>query len=146
MIEMRMEGAEEVRDKISMMAIVIPKSAIDGLYDVTLQLRNEMITSMRNTPRMLKSYKRGRKVHHPSAPGFPPAIDRGDLGNSLVPEKTKDGANIGSIITNPPYPEFLELSTSKMDERPWAEPALDKLSGNIENIVMTNIIRGIGSL
>lgn len=146
MIEMKVEGGQEVQEKLSMMAKIIPGSAINGLYDVALQLRNEMIISMRNTPRMLKTYRRGGKVHHPSAPGFPPAIDRGDLVNSLVPEKTEDGARIGSIITNPPYPEFLELGTIKMDERPWAEPALDKLKGDIENTVMKNVIGGIESL
>lgn len=39
---------------------------------------------------------------------------------------------VGCVITNPPYPMWLEDGTTKMAPRPWLLPSLDKARASIE--------------
>jgi hypothetical protein len=149
MIDMKVQGDKEVAQKISMMKRIIPNEAIKGLFDVALEIRNNAIISMQNTVRRGdRVYKRGTISHRPSAPGWPPAIDTGNFVNSLVPEILPDqnSVRVGSIITGPPYPFFLEEGTVKMDERTWMEPAIEATKDDIEDGVMNQIIGGIQRL
>ena len=38
---------------------------------------------------------------------------------------------VGSIITNPPYPRMLEEGTSEMGPRPWLWPAIEEHGDDI---------------
>jgi hypothetical protein len=67
-----------------------------------------------------------------SVPGSAPAPDSGTLMRSVTHDvkvfttfKTVVG-RVGSVITNPPYPAYLEHGTSKMAARPWLRPSLDQ--------------------
>jgi hypothetical protein len=148
MIGVEVKGLNETNRKISMMRRIIPDEATKGLFDVAIEIRNNAIVSMQNTVRRSdRVYTRGTVRHRPSAPGWPPAIDRGDLVGSLIPEILSDGTVImGSRITTPPYPEFLEKGTRKMAARPWMDPAIDTVEEDIENGVMNRIIGGIERL
>ena len=75
------------------------------------------------------------KAHHPSMPGQPPAVDTGNLRNSIryeIVEGEKDiSAIIGSTQKDPPYVTYLEYGTSSggwggkgMAPRPWLRPAM----------------------
>lgn len=148
-VEMKVKGLQETNRKISMMKRIIPNDAIGGLFDVALEIRNNAITGMQNTvKRSDRVYKRRTVVHRPSAPGWPAAIDTGGLVGSLVPEIGLDQQTVrmGSIITGPPYPDFLEKGTRKMEARTWLEPAIETTQDDIENGVMKNIIAGIEAL
>lgn len=72
----------------------------------------------------------GRKGHHPSVEGNPPAPDSGTLLQSVTHSvEIKDGqavGEVGSIIHNSDYPRFLEYGTSKMKPRPWLSASLIK--------------------
>ena len=97
-----------------------------------MEMRNEIIMSMRNSPETGKLYrigtnKRGKGVYHrASSPGFPPRPNTGRLINSILMNVRIMEVEVGSIITNPPYPVYLEEGTSRMRPRPWLQPAIDK--------------------
>ena len=72
----------------------------------------------------------GKKKHHPSVAGEPPAPDTGTLMRSIthsVEVKNDEVVGyVGSIIENENYPKFLEYGTSKMKPRPWLSTSLIK--------------------
>lgn len=72
----------------------------------------------------------GKKKHHPSVAGNPPAPDTGTLMRSITHsvdiENGEVVGSVGSIIENENYPKYLEYGTSKMKPRPWLSTALIK--------------------
>ena len=72
----------------------------------------------------------GKKGHHPSVAGEPPAPDTGTLMRSITHSvEVKNGevvGNVGSIIANENYPKYLEYGTSNMKPRPWLSASLIK--------------------
>lgn len=111
----------------------IDKDVIDVLNKGANNIRSRIILSMRNTKRAAHFYIRGKKKHHPSAEYNPPAIDGGDLIDSILFNVTKRKMSVGSTILNPAYPLFLEEGTRKMRPRPWLEPAFDAEEATIVN-------------
>ena len=71
----------EIKDfsKVAGSIKTIPKESFRAVVDELIasgeELRNEMILSMRNTPKTGRVYRRGNKTHIASSPGNPPAID-----------------------------------------------------------------------
>ena len=104
-------------------------------------IRNEAILSMKNSPPTGKRYKRGSKWHIASSPGNPPRVDTGNLIGSIIMDARHNEVEVGSIITDPPYPIYLEEGTDKMAPRPWLEPAFDKNKGKIQRGVLQAVIR-----
>lgn len=84
-----------------------------------------------------KSY--GKQQHHPSVPGSAPAVDFGTLRQSITHsvDQEESGAvgRVGSVITDPPYGQFLEYGTSKMASRPWLRPAIEKCKPKIKELL-----------
>ena len=80
----------------------------------------------------------GKKHHHPSYAGNPPAPDTGTLMRSITHSVTvKNGeviGEIGSIIHDSDYPRFLEYGTSKMKPRPWLSASLIKCQSWMANL------------
>lgn len=81
------------------------------------------------------------KAHHPSAEGFPPAVDTGTLRRSITyrVDETKLEGEVGSVITNPPYGAYLELGTTRdgrqlIRPRPWLQPAIDRNLDKIKDM------------
>ena len=74
--------------------------------------------------------------HRASAPGETPAVDTGNLVNSIKSElvsssDTDAWANVGTGVE---YAEYLEFGTSRMEARPFMRPAYDE---NVEQITET---------
>ncbi|EYB67412.1 hypothetical protein DEIPH_ctg041orf0008 [Deinococcus phoenicis] len=65
------------------------------------------------------------KPHTASAPGDPPAVDSGDLRNSIGVQKIKDGHY--RVGTNKKHGVYMEFGTRKVAARPWLRPSLEKL-------------------
>ena len=91
---------------------------------------------MRDSPvNMAVSY--GKKKHHPSFAGNPPAPDTGSLMRSVTHSVENENGQavgyVGSILSNPDYPRYLEYGTSKMKPRPWLKTALIKCQDFIAN-------------
>jgi len=125
------------------------------------EIRNEMILSMRNTPKTGKTYKWGSVSHIASSPGKPPAIDTGNLIQSLLVDVRNNEIEVGSVVSvrgksleYPPYLEFGAATATKkggfkqagvglksvLFPRPFMGPAVDKISPNIENDILRAVI------
>ena len=80
----------------------------------------------------------GKKHHHPSYAGNPPAPDTGTLMRSITHSVTvKNGeviGEVGSIIHDSDYPRFLEYGTSKMKPRPWLSASFIKCQSWMANL------------
>lgn len=108
--------------------------------------RNDIIKSMRNTPRQRRNWtnwpneKKEAKRHFPSKPGHPPAIDKGDMVKSIQFDAYDYQFIIGSVQTKPPYPEWLEdpaqnAPNAPYKARPWLKPASERQ----EPIIIDNL-------
>ena len=93
-------------------------------------VRNYIITSMRNTKRSEKSYKRKSVEHHPSLPGNPPAIDTGDLVKAILYDIYNMEARVG-LVGGAPHGVFLETKEGA-GRREWLKPAVE---ANKEKII-----------
>jgi hypothetical protein len=109
----------------------IPRAIERAMVIEGNNLRNYIITSMRNTNRLLtsvtKGYNKKKKiVHHPSAPGFPPAIDTGELIRSILYDVKELELRVGTF-GGAPYGVALEdpKNTRKSGRRKWLKPAVD---------------------
>ena len=67
----------------------------------------------------------GKRGHHPSKPGNPPAVDTGTLRQSI---------SHSIEVKNPEYPKWLEYGTSKMAPRPWLSTSLIKCQSWMANL------------
>ena len=101
---------------------------------------------MAHTPRdTSKSYftNNKSKAHHPSLPGNPPAPDTGNLRNSIRYEIHDEGKEVYGIVgttqKDPPYGEYLEYGTSKMQPRPWLRPAMEKNNSWIRSSIAKSV-------
>jgi hypothetical protein len=120
----------------------VAKGGINRIMDQLViganDIRNEMITSMRQSPATGKKYTGGRggKSHIASSPGNPPRVDSGQLINSIVMDERFFEVEVGSRITegDPPYPTVLEFGNEEgtLKARPWAEPAFENKRLDIE--------------
>ena len=125
------------------------------LFIEGIELRQDMITSMRETPRSTKSYTYGRsKPHFSSKPGSPPAIDFGNLIRSFVVDETIDGVEVGVGLnisltkgikkgSLASYAENLEFGTSKMAARPFMQPATERQTAGLEDRLKKAILKDI---
>lgn len=80
--------------------------------------------------------------HVPSAPGDPPNRDTGLLDNSI--ETTQDGPLKVSVTSNAPYSRALEFGTSKMAERPFMRPALQKKRDAVQTLIRRAVAKVAG--
>lgn len=115
---------------------VVPQ--VEGELNKTIALcckkvQDDIQYSMAHTERdMSKTYftNNKTKAHHPSLPGNPPAVDSGNLRNSIRYEVHSEGSEIygvvGSTQKDPDYAVFTEYGTNKMAPRPWLRPAMQK--------------------
>ena len=74
-------------------------------------------------PKHGMTYRRGQKTHTASAPGEAPAIDTGNLVNSVREDFPADLT--GMVFTNTQYGAYLEFGTHRMAARPWLVPAAE---------------------
>lgn len=135
----------ELNDGLEDMGSNISAKAVSAMKAAAQIVRDEIAVSMAHTPRdYSKSYyhHNSKTPHHPSMPYNPPAIDSGDLRESLHWDVRDEGDRIvmevGSIMTEE-YPAWLEKGTSRMAPRPWLRPAFEKKSDQIIDIVKRGV-------
>lgn len=112
----------------------------DSLKFVTMasaEVERTAKTIMRDSPTN-PDVSYGKKHHHPSYAGNPPAPDTGTLMRSITHEVSIKGnevvGEVGSIRYNSDYPRFLEYGTSKMKPRPWLSASLIKCQSWMANL------------
>ncbi|GLI99124.1 HK97-gp10 family putative phage morphogenesis protein [Sphingobium sp. BS19] len=81
--------------------------------------------------------------HIPSAPGEAPNNDTGVLANNI--ETTQRAPLIVEVSSNAPYARHLEYGTSRMGERPYMRPALDKNRTEIKAMITGAVNKAIRS-
>lgn len=95
-------------------------------------IQKDIMESMRDTPTQSVGYHTYNKkiLHYPSLPNNPPAVDSGTLKRSITfnveTDESKVTGRVGSTILDPPYGAYLEFGTSRMIQRPWLKPALER--------------------
>lgn len=108
-------------------------------------VQKDIMESMRDTPTQSIGYHTYNKkvLHYPSLPNNPPAVDTGTLRRSITfdveTDESKVTGRVGSTILDPPYGAYLEFGTSRMIQRPWLRPALER---NRE-VIKENIKEGV---
>ena len=118
----------------------VKKAEADSKKFVTMscaEVERTAKTIMRDSPTN-PDVAYGKKGHHPSFAGNPPAPDTGTLMRSITHEVSGSGkqvvGEVGSIINNSDYPRFLEYGTSKMKPRPWLSASLIKCQSWMSNL------------
>ena len=118
----------------------VKKAEADSKKFVTMscaEVERTAKTIMRDSPTN-PDVSYGKKGHHPSYAGNPPAPDTGTLMRSITHEVSGKGkqvvGEVGSIIHNSDYPKYLEYGTSKMKPRPWLSASLIKCQSWMSNL------------
>ena len=141
-----MKASVDARDflrKLERMKNYSPLEKIVG--QVCGIVQKDIMESMRDTPTQSVGYHTYNKkiLHYPSLPNNPPAVDTGTLRRSITfdvgTDESKVTGRIGSTILDPPYGAYLEFGTSRMIQRPWLRPALER---NRE-VIKENIKEGV---
>ena len=79
------------------------------------------------------TYTYKSRTHVASAPGEAPAVDTGNLKNSLrVLEVTDERASFG---TSADYAAYLEFGTRHMAARPYLRPAAENSTEDVERVM-----------
>ena len=118
----------------------VKKAEADSKKFVTMscaEVERTAKTIMRDSPTN-PDVSYGKKGHHPSYAGNPPAPDTGTLMRSITHEVSVKGnevvGEVGSIINYSNYPRYLEYGTSKMKPRPWLSASLIRCQSWMANL------------
>jgi HK97 gp10 family phage protein len=108
-----------------------------NLEHVGVVLSGEMRASINRSPASGRVYKRRGIVHRASAPGEPPATDRGTLSASIdyKVERTGRYKRLVRVGTQLKYGKWLEYGTVRIKPRPFARPALKKYEKKLPEMV-----------
>ena len=135
---------------------------IEGELNKTIALcckkvQDDIQYSMSHTERNTAvSYYTNNKTraHHPSMPGNPPAVDTGNLRESIRYEVHSEGKEVYGIVgttqKDPDYGAYLEYGTTKggwgghgMAPRPWLRPAMIKNNDWIRKSISNAVAKGL---
>jgi len=138
---------DKVQIKLDKLSYKLVPSLFRVLVKGAMDTRNEMITSMQNSPATGRKYPSRRNdgtMHTASSPYFPPRPDTGDLIASIIPDVREDKleVEVGSIINEPPYPIYLEKGSesTNLEPRPYAWDALEKIFPQIKDDIINVIV------
>lgn len=136
-------GQERLTLKLQMLPPEMTKALKAQILRGALLVETEAKRSIQTGGKSGKIYRRGSVSHRASAPGEPPATDRGGLVRSITHEERAGGLEVG-VGTGLPYGKFLEFGTMHVRPRPWLYPALRKNTRAIVtaiDIALANILR-----
>lgn len=135
---------------LSKVAPQVEHSLVNTIKLCCKKVQDDIQYSMAHTERdMSKTYYTNNKTksHHPSMPGNPPAVDTGNLRNSIryeVHEEVKEVYGVvGSSQLDENYAVYTEYGTSKMAPRPWLRPAMAKNNDWIRKSIAKSVALGL---
>ena len=114
----------------------LDRAAKEGAEMVAAQIRHLMESS----PATGAVYHRPWGTHQASAPGEPPAIDYGDLVNSIYTEKVAPGLYVAGLAD--PKAAWLEWGTPKMAARPSVRPAVAMVRKEFTELIRMAVQEG----
>lgn len=126
-ITTRVRNIGRLQGKIKKLPLDIQAATIMGLRDIALPMEEDVKRSIRTgarTGKIVKRYHPARVVQT-SAPGEPPADDRGMLANSIEVDVDPTQFNL-TLSAGAPYAHELEYGTRHMLPRPFLRPALTR--------------------
>lgn len=83
------------------------------------------------------------KQHKPSAPGEAPNNDTGTLAGAI--ETNQVAPLVVEVSSNAPYAAALEFGTSRMESRPYMQPARDAKRREVEQLVRRAVDKAVKS-
>src|SRR5262245_6267985 len=114
----------EVKIDIPAVTAEITKVASKIVRQATFSLKQKMLFSFAQ-PKSGRVYKRGNRTHQASAPGEAPAIDTGNLANSIQVEFPNQ--TTGIVTVGAEYGQVLETIKKRPFVRPAIEGVVDEL-------------------
>jgi HK97 gp10 family phage protein len=133
---MKVEGVEQLNKNLALLADKYGKSVADALLVSGEVVRGDAIKSIqtRSGGETVTRYRAGggQYIHVAAAPNTPPNTDTGALARSIVTEVQQGDVYVGSGLEYAPH---LEFGTSKMIQRPFLNPALEKNRRRIGKLI-----------
>jgi hypothetical protein len=129
-IDIDVRNEEEILKFIKAFGSEGRKAIVNELHKIAVDVKNDILKSMRSSPGGGRVYKSKGKVHAASLPGFPPKVDTGNLWNRIYVDKGYDYSEV--YTNNVKYAKWLEKGTKKkdgtkkMEERPFFGPAIER--------------------
>jgi HK97 gp10 family phage protein len=112
-----------------------PQRVDAWLRGVAIMIANDVKISF-NTGPAGRAYKRGRKFHVASSPGYAPNVDTGALRASV--RSRPAGRLAYQISVGTSYAAYLEYGTAKMAARPFMGPVFASWAKKIEKDAREN--------
>lgn len=148
---------EQFSDYLSKVAPQVEHSLVNTIKLCCKKVQDDIQYSMAHTKRdMSKTYYTNNKTkaHHPSMPENPPAVDTGNLRNSIRYEVHDEGKEVygivGSSQKDENYAVYTEYGTTKggwggkgMAPRPWLRPAMIKNNDWIRQSIAKAVASGL---
>tara|TARA_R110000772_G_scaffold222027_1_gene332416 strand:- start:596 stop:1048 length:453 start_codon:yes stop_codon:yes gene_type:complete len=134
-VTIQVTGVVELKRKLKSLGASMEDAIFGGVILTANEVRTTAIKSIQNKSggRQVQRSRQGggAYTHTASEAGMAPNTDTGKLVSSIAIEPNKSGvyALIGSNLD---YAGFLEFGTTKMDARPWLEPALRENKDNLQ--------------
>ncbi len=125
-LTVQIQGLDKIRNATTGMVKLIDSELRVGLKASGEKVRGEAIQSILAGGKSGRRYKRGSKIHVASGAGESPANDSGRLAGSIHTITEAHEALIIAGRGQVKYAKMLEFGTSKMAERPFMYPALEK--------------------
>lgn len=125
-IAVKIEGLDKLSANLTQVRASIEKELTGAIRSAAEKVRGEAIQSILEGSKSGRVYKRGNVTHRASAPGEAPASDTGRLASSIQVIQTGLESLVIAGRGQVKYARFLEFGTSKMAERPFMIPALEK--------------------
>ncbi len=143
-ITVRVRNMGRLQAKVKKLPLDIQAATVMGLRDIAVPMEEDVKRSIRTgarTGKIVKRYHPARVVQA-SAPGEPPANDRGMLANSIEVDVDPVQFNL-TLSAAAPYAQELEYGTRHMLPRPFLRPALTRWRERIIAAIHNAIKRGL---
>lgn len=126
-----LRGSEKLLRKLQSLSTGANQEIASALNETAFKINEKMVNSVQESGSSGREYTRGNKKHVASAPGSPPNTDTGQLVRSMYVDRATANHLVARIGADAPYAKYLEFGTSRMDARPFLEPAFNEFKDEV---------------